>query len=192
MNLAIKKSKYNYIARCDADDISHINRFREQIQYMHKNKNIDVLGSNIVEIFNNKKNSFKHLPKKHFLIEKLSYLRNPINHSSVIFKKKIIIKAGNYIDMPFFEDYFLWMRVLKCGGKFHNIQKNLVFMNTDLDYFTRRSGLKYFKFYLSFLFKLREHQILSLPKIIINILVRMHIVYLPATIIKKLYNLVLR
>ena len=41
-------------------------------------------------------------------------------------------------------------RSFKCGGKFHNIQKNL-FMNTDLDYFTRRSGLKYFKFYLSFI-----------------------------------------
>ena len=97
--------------------IFHINRFREQIQYMHKNKNIDVLGSNIVEIFNNKKIHL-NIYQKHFLIEKLSYLRNPINHSSVIFKKKIIIKAGNYIDMPFFEDYFLWMRVLNVVVNF--------------------------------------------------------------------------
>lgn len=192
LRLAIKKASYNYIIRCDADDISIKSRFKDQVTFMKKNRQIDVLGSNIVEVYNNKNFSIKKLPEKNNYLRKYSLFRNPINHSSVIFKKNKIINSGNYIDMPFFEDYYLWLRVLKCGGKFHNIQKNLVLMGVDDDYYERRLGLKYFLNYIKFLNKIKKDKIISYFTYILNFILRFQIIYLPKKIIKKVYNLILR
>lgn len=192
LRLAVKKASYNYIMRCDADDISLKNRFKDQVTFMKKFREIDVLGSNIIEIYNKKKISIKKLPEKNNDLKKYSLFRNPINHSSVIFKKSKIISSGNYKDMPFFEDYYLWLRVLNSGGKFYNIQKNLVLMGVDDNYYDRRSGLKYFINYVNFLNKVRKDKIISYFIYIINFLFRFNIVYLPRNIIKKFYNLILR
>ena len=62
------KVKNNYIARCDADDISLKNRFRDQINFLKKNKHIDVLSSNIIEL--NKIKTNKKVPKLHEDIKK--------------------------------------------------------------------------------------------------------------------------
>ena len=192
LRIAVKKASYNYIMRCDADDISVKNRFEDQVAFMKKHSQIDVLGSNIVEIYNNKNFSIKKLPKENKDLKKYSLFRNPINHSSVIFKKNKILNSGNYIDMPFFEDYYLWLRVLNTGGKIHNIQKNLVLMGVDDNYYDRRSGLKYFINYVNFLNKIKKDKIISYLIYILNFILRFHIVYLPRNIIQKVYNLFLR
>ena len=192
LKIAVCKSSYNYIMRCDSDDISLKNRFKDQIAFLKKNNKIDVLGSNIMEIYEKKYFSIKKLPEKSKDLKKFSLFRNPINHSSVIFKKNKIINSGNYLDMPFFEDYYLWLRVLKSGGKFHNIQKNLVLMGVDDNYYDRRSGLKYFINYVNFLNKIRKDKIISYFIYTLNFILRFHIVYLPRSIIRKVYNLILR
>ena len=178
--------------RCDSDDVSLKNRFEDQIDFLKKNKEIDVLGSNIIEINDKQDFSIKKLPEKNNDLKKYSLFRNPINHSSVIFKKNKIINSGNYIDMPYFEDYYLWLRVLNSGGKFHNIQKNLVLMGVDNNYYNRRSGFKYFIKYFKFLNKIRKDKIISYFIYILNLMLRIHIVYLPRNIIKKVYNILLR
>ncbi len=192
LKIAVNKASYNYIMRCDSDDVSLKNRFEDQIDFLKKNKEIDVLGSNIIEINDKQDFSIKKLPEKNNDLKKYSLFRNPINHSSVIFKKNKIINSGNYIDMPYFEDYYLWLRVLKSGGKFHNIQKNLVLMGVDNNYYNRRSGFKYFINYFKFLNKIRKDKIISYFIYILNLMLRIHIVYLPKNIIKKVYNILLR
>ena len=87
LKTATKLSKYDYIARCDADDISDLKRFKTQINFLKKNSKIDVLGSNIYEIEKNKIVSKKKVEKFNEKITKNIFFRNPINHSSVIFKK---------------------------------------------------------------------------------------------------------
>ena len=46
MNKALKISKSKYIARADADDFYHKDRFKIQLSYLNKNTDIDVVGSN--------------------------------------------------------------------------------------------------------------------------------------------------
>ena len=53
----------------------------------------------------------------HEKILKKIYLRNPINHSTVFFKKKTIMDAGNYEDVRFYEDYFFGLKCLKIKRK---------------------------------------------------------------------------
>ena len=65
LNRAVKLCKNKYIARCDADDISIPDRFKIQINYLNKNHKIDVLGSNIIELYDNKFFSKKKMPLIH-------------------------------------------------------------------------------------------------------------------------------
>ena len=44
LNLAIQKSKGNFIARMDADDVSLPNRLDIQLKYMNKHPDVDILG----------------------------------------------------------------------------------------------------------------------------------------------------
>ena len=46
LNKGISKSKCNLIFRMDADDISKKNRIAQQVNYMKKNPNISLLGTN--------------------------------------------------------------------------------------------------------------------------------------------------
>ena len=63
-------------------------------------------------------------------ISKQILFRNPINHSSVFLKKKLI-QSGNYKEMFYFEDYYMWFRMMNKGFYFNNLPDYLVFMNVD-------------------------------------------------------------
>ena len=83
--------------------------------------------------FNGKKN-----PLMHEQISRRLKYRNPFNHQTVLFKKSVL-KAGNYKDVPFFEDYYLWVRMKTKSSIFGNLNKILVrqilikiFMTDDL------------------------------------------------------------
>ena len=192
LNKAVKECKYNYIARCDADDISIKNRFQLQINFFKKNKKIDVLGTNVYEVKNNKIYSKKVMNNFHEKIAKKIYLRNPINHSTVFFKKKTIMDAGNYEDVRFYEDYFLWFKVFKNKGKFHNLDKFLVKMKVDDNFFKRRSGIKYLEFYLIFLKKLKEKNFINSFYLIFLFSIRLFLILMPLYLLKKIYKNLLR
>jgi len=188
---AINYSTSDYIARCDADDISFNNRFKDQINFISKNRNIDVLSSNVLESHKNKIYK-KNVPEKHSEIKKKIFYRNPINHSSVILKKNTILKVGNYEDVRFFEDYFLWYKIKLYKGKFYNLQNYHVKMNVDNEYYVRRSGYKYFLYYLNFLNKLKSRKMIGYLNYFINIILRFNVIYLPTYILSKIYNIFLR
>ena len=192
LKTAIKRSLYPYIARCDADDISTPNRFELQIKFLMKNKNIDVLGSNINEVSNYNLISKKKVHEFHQSICNNIFYRNPINHSSVIFKKKTILDSGNYENVQYFEDYFLWIKVFLKGGKFHNLQEYLVNMNVDNNFFKRRSGLNYLKFYYNFVKILKYRNIITWKIFLFNLMVRTSVILMPILIIKKMYKFFLR
>ncbi|WP_263641611.1 hypothetical protein [Vibrio diabolicus] len=42
--------KYLYIARMDADDICNLERFDKQVDFLKKNAQISVVGSDVIEI----------------------------------------------------------------------------------------------------------------------------------------------
>ena len=192
LRYGIRKAKFPYIARCDADDISLPHRFYEQVNHLKKNSKIDVLSSNVLEKFENIKTTKKKIPQYHFQIKKKIFFRNPINHNSVIFRKEKILKSGNYKSMPFFEDYYLWFRVLKNGGKFYNLQKYHVTMKIDKSYYARRSGLKYYRYYLNFLNRLSKQNMIPYYIYLFNLILRFNIIFIPKKILIKFYNYFLR
>jgi len=122
LNYGLQIAKYKLIARADADDINHKNRFFEQVNFFKNNK-VDILGSNINENINGKK-FIKKVPKNPSLLH-FSFL-NPINHMTVMFKRDKIIKLGSYPNIKYKEDYALWFLAKITGHAITNLDMSLV------------------------------------------------------------------
>lgn len=139
----IKECKNPYIARFDSDDINLEKRLKIQYDFLKNNSNISIIGSNIFEFDSSlEKITLKKMPNKGDIKERAYMIRNPLNHPSVMFRKKDIINVGSYRDIKYFEDYELWLRCLKNGLKIDNINESLVAMKRE-SYFKRRHGLTY-------------------------------------------------
>ena len=120
--------KNEIIFRMDTDDICLPTRFEKQLKIFKKDKSIDIVGSNITEFDETMENSTSEriVPETDSEIKVRAKKRNPMNHMTVAYKKDAVIKAGNYQDMMYFEDYYLWVRMMINNCKFYNVQETLV------------------------------------------------------------------
>jgi len=144
LNIGLQNCTYALVARMDTDDISLPNRFEEQLA-IFENKDIDICGVWVSEFDKDEWGivSYRKPPRIHGEIVNFAKKRSPINHPSAMYKKSSVQKAGGYQKMMWFEDYYLWVRMIISGAKFYNIQKPLVNMRIGNGQLARRSGLKY-------------------------------------------------
>jgi hypothetical protein len=68
--------------------------------------------------------------------------RNVVNHPSVAFRRSAITSLGSYENLPWFEDYHLWLKVRQAGLVFGSTNLPLVFMRRPM-VLARRSGFHY-------------------------------------------------
>lgn len=174
LNIGIKESSYEYIARADSDDINCKIRFNEQIDFISKNPNIDVVGGSIAEFKGEETNiiSIRKMPCSHNKIKKLSKLRCPMNHMTVIYKKESVLSVGGYKEeWKSLEDYDFWVRMLNSGFKFANINKILVKARID-NLISKRSGYNYLKNEIKFQKYLLRIGYINYFEFIRNIIIR--------------------
>lgn len=146
MKKGIEYCNYEWIARMDADDISHPKRFEKQMSVIKKNPNLAIVGTNSEDFeFNVKKVKSKRImPEKNQEILKFSKRRCPFIHPTIIFNKSKVLDVGSYEDIKYFEDYNLFLKILK-RYEGHNIQEVLFFVRNNLETSNRRGGLEYLK-----------------------------------------------
>jgi len=126
LNFAISKCSGSYIARMDADDISHKNRLLVQLNFFKQNPNFDVVGSNaIYRNENNKLIKKTNLILNEKIIKQLILFRNPFIHSTLMIKKNFF--KTNLYNKKFMrcQDYELWIRSIE-KFKFTNMRAYLV------------------------------------------------------------------
>lgn len=191
LKYGVIKAKFNLILRCDSDDFSEKKRVETLYNFYLKNKNFSVIDSKMIENYGNKKrirfidNEKKNNP---FFLK----LRNTINHPTVLMQKKDILKVGNYENIPFFEDYFLWIKLHKNNYKLAGINKTLVNTKINLDFYKRRSGYKYFIYYKNFLKNCLRINFINKIEFYILILFRFFIILNNKKIIIFFYQKLLR
>jgi len=117
LNKGIHLAKGKYIARMDCDDISFKKRLEAQKKFLDKNKDCAVVGTYYKEINGVgeiiSKIKYKDIYNYDHIKEKL-VKGNIISHSSVMFRKDLIIKEGLYDEnIPYGQDYDLWVRLAK-------------------------------------------------------------------------------
>lgn len=133
------------IARMDTDDIAEPTRLQKQAAAFQKDPQLSICSSNIVEFAGSVTNITGHrrVPEHNAEIRQFSKQRNPFNHMAVMFKRSAVLAAGNYHPLTGFEDYYLWVRMLKQGDVAYNIQEDLVHARTGADMYARRGGAQY-------------------------------------------------
>ncbi len=110
LNQLIDESKYQYIARMDADDIMHPLRLEKQLAYLTENPSIDLVSSSIFSIDTDNNIIGKREIINAVTIATLLKGNHQIAHPSVMAKKSWF-KENRY-DEKFdrAEDYELWLR----------------------------------------------------------------------------------
>lgn len=149
LNIVLPRG-YEYIARMDADDVSFLDRFQKQIDYLDKNPEIDLLGGAMIEIDENGKarNKTIHYPLSHEECRRFFAKRNPIAHPTVIFRKSFFSKTGCLYPEEFVrnDDTVLWMEGFKHGAIMANMPDVILNYRITNDFFTqRRSGRDFAK-----------------------------------------------
>lgn len=190
----VKACKYEYIARMDSDDISKRDRFEKQFNYIQKHPEIALLGTWITEFSKDEKkpDTLTKLPCKHQEILKFAKKRNPLRHMTMVLKKEAIMKAGNYRDFLWFEDYDLWVRMLQKGYIAANIPEYLVNVRADKEMFARRGGRQYLKQDYKFQKIMLKVGFISVLGFLCNVIIRSIVRLMPNNFRTYIYNKFLR
>jgi glycosyltransferase involved in cell wall biosynthesis len=189
LNIGIKECSYELIARMDTDDICSFDRFEKQLK-VFENNDIDICSSWVSE-FDTDENeivSYRKLPQNHNEIIKFGKKRCPVNHPAVMYKKSVVENAGGYKKMMWFEDYYLWVRMIQSDAKFYNIQEPLVNMRAGYEQLERRGGLDYALKEFKFLKRLRQIGFLSEIQFIKSVILRFVARILPKSLLKNIYK----
>lgn len=146
LRLGVENAKYDIVARMDSDDICLHDRFEKQLAYLETHLDCDIVGGQMTEFIDSPDNIVgrREVPLTNEEIYEFMKSRCALNHVTVMFRKEAVMKAGNYQDWFWNEDYYLWVRMMMAGCKFANIPDVAVNVRSGADQYARRGGKKYF------------------------------------------------
>jgi glycosyltransferase involved in cell wall biosynthesis len=128
LNNGLQEATGEYIARFDADDICLPGRLETQLQFLKANNDYVICGGEAEYIDEKGEHLFNFTcpANTHEEIISVLYQHCPFIHSSVMYRKDSILKAGGYSsDAHNFEDHLLWTRLVD-HGKMINIRQQLI------------------------------------------------------------------
>jgi len=174
LNEGLKHCSYDLVARMDTDDIAKPDRFEKQMKVFEEYPELDLVGAWIDEFEGTPQHvlSIRRVPETSEQILAYCKKRNPVNHPVVMFRKSAVLAAGGYLHFPLFEDYYLWVRMLRNGAKFYNIQESLLYFRTSSDMFKRRGGWKYAMDELRFQSMMRKMGMIGWKRFVLNVSIR--------------------
>ena len=131
LNVGIKSATGDYIMRVDPDDMLVKDRIEKQVEFLEKNKDISVVGSNVVYFHaKTKKELFRsNFPTGHSNI-KAEYLKGDhgVQHPATMIRAGVMKKYKYVQKNAKVEDYEIFSHILNDGYKFANIRKPLTKM----------------------------------------------------------------
>ena len=153
------KDDYEYVLRFDADDINHSDRFKMQCEFVNR-FSPDVASAQMREVDSSGEAfSLRAVPTEPHRIQRWMPFRNPINHPACVLRIEKALAVGGYSDMPFFEDWCLWERIMSAGGRVLNSGEYMVDFRATDDMVARRFGLRYLKHEANFyLWRLKNRE----------------------------------
>ena len=128
LNILIKESKGQILARQDSDDISLPTRLEVQFENLH---NLQLDGCTTRAYIKNSKRSIprlSHLLPLSFVIK----YKNPFIHGTLMVKKSAVIDVGMYDEnIVYAQDYKLFIELLKKNYKIKILKKKLYVLNME-------------------------------------------------------------
>lgn len=170
LNKGLKACKNELVARMDTDDIAVSNRCEKQINFFASNPSVTIVGGQIAEFNTSPKEitGRRVVPENDRDIKCFMRKRCPFNHMTVMFKKSDIMRAGNYKDWYWNEDYYLWIRLALKNYQFANLPDTLVYARTGEGMYQRRGGAAYFKSEAAIQKLMLDEKIIDFPTYMMN------------------------
>lgn len=194
LDIGIRECKNELVARMDADDYCFKNRIEKELDFLDKNPDIDVVGTQVIEFIDDINNpvQYNNFPINHEDIVKYAHSRNPYSHPSVMFKKSKVIASGSYQDVYLCEDYDLWIRMIQNGCKCANLGEYLFCVRISDEFFKRRSGFKYVKSINNLMIRNIKNGFFTKLDYIKNIVIRSIVYLMPNSFRTFIYSRFLR
>ena len=147
LRIGVDNAQWGIIARMDSDDICLPDRFEKQLAYLETHPECDSVGGQMTEFIDSPDNIVgrREVPQNNDEIYQYMRSRCALNHVTVMFRKESVLKAGNYQDWFWNEDYYLWVRMMMNHCVFANLPDVAVNVRSGADQYARRGGKKYFE-----------------------------------------------
>ncbi len=185
---------HELIARMDSDDVSANDRFEKQLRFMKGNPDVSVVGSYISEFYKEPSDCkfVRKTPQNNSEIKVMLKKRNPMNHMTVMFRKSDIEQVDGYKDLPYLEDYYLWVRLLGNGFKLQNMKEVLVFARTGMNMYKKRGNRKYIAGWKKLQNEMLNMKLINRFDYIINMINIIGFIYTPSIVKESVYKMFLR
>ncbi len=132
LNLGVRSSRSEFIARMDADDRMHPERLRLQLEYLERRPDTVLVGSTVRLFGRGIRTGYReYVAWQNSVVSPAEiaseiYVESPLAHPSVMMRRRVIEKVGGYRHGPFPEDYELWLRMHSLGLGMAKLERTLL------------------------------------------------------------------
>ena len=144
LNAGLELCRAPFVARMDADDISHPRRFELQVAEMEDLPWVGVVsclvrhfpwkgvgeGYRVYEGWLNSLSSPEAIGRERFV-------ESPVAHPSAMVRREVYQSVGGYLDTEWAEDFDLWLRLLEARVCISKVERYLYFWREHAERLTR-------------------------------------------------------
>jgi len=133
LNRALAASDSGFVARMDADDVSHPERIGLQLDALRDAPALAAVGSR-VRLF--PRREVREGMRRYVawlnglttpeLVERDLLVEAPLVHPATALRREALVGVGGWREGPFPEDYDLWLRLVEAGGRLANHPRSLL------------------------------------------------------------------
>lgn len=147
LNTALALARAPLVARHDADDLSHRERFAAQAGWLTSHRGTDVVGSR-VRLFPaggfgtgmKRWASWHNSLLTHDEMRNESLIDSPLAHGTALVRRATLEAAGGWHERGWAEDLDLWLRLFERGARFAKIPRALYGWRQHARSSTRNDG----------------------------------------------------
>lgn len=122
------------VARHDADDLSHRERFARQVEHLARARDVDVLGTRVrlfadagarVGAGMRRWGAWHDALLDHEAIRREALIDSPLAHGTAMIRREALERVGGWHEQGWAEDLDLWLRLLESGARFAKLPRRL-------------------------------------------------------------------
>ena len=147
LNAGLEYCRADYIARMDADDVSHPQRLFKQHAFLEQYSEIALVGSQVrgcppedvragFAVYLDWQNAL--LSDRE--IRREIFVESPLAHPSVMMRRADLVEVGGYQEHGWPEDYDLWLRFYLAGKRFAKLPEVLLDWREHPERLTRQDS----------------------------------------------------
>ncbi len=132
LNAGCAVARGRYIARMDADDVSHPNRLALQVELMERDPSVALCGTLVKMVGETVRRGRRRYEQwinnlvTHEDIVRELFIECPIPHPTFLIRRTWLERVGGYQDAGWAEDYDLCMRLFSAGARFAKVPQVLL------------------------------------------------------------------